>query len=284
MDTEIIWTLNDFSKLFHRIRNGNLLTDVDVSKYKFFGPKEILMLTEFFVVQNSKQINASLVVGEKNGWYFNAIDLIGFCNTNYENPVHQKQSSSTAIPIKRIDITTMNAYIDDALNFFSTYCIGKDTTILSIGISEIINNVNDHAKSAYDAYIFSQYYPKIRQIKFAMSDLGVGIPETVNTYFSSKNESRLKNGDALRWAVQYGKTSQSQFYNKGYGLANVISNLKGVGTLEIYSNDVACRLRNNYLSYFQNPIPNFIGTLIEINIDIDNLEQADETILEEFTF
>ena len=128
MDTKIINTLNDFSKLFQRIKSGNLRADVDVSKYAFFNPKEILTLTQFFVVQNCHHIDAGLVIGDENGWYLEAIHITEFCNTNYKSPVHQKRSISTAIPIRRIDVGTMNAYIYDALNFFSQYCLGACRT------------------------------------------------------------------------------------------------------------------------------------------------------------
>ncbi len=285
MYTETINTLNDFSKLFQRIKRGELCADVDVSQYTFFNPKEILMLTQFFVVQNCHDVNAGLLIGEENGWYLEAIHITEFCNTNYKNPVHQKRSISTAIPIRRISVSTMNAYINDALNFFSQYCRGKDTTILDLGISEIINNVNDHARSAYGAYIFSQYYKATNQIKFAISDLGMGIPRTVNDFLQSQNQTLLSNIDALKWAVQLGKTTKSQSYNKGFGLDNIISNLREIGTLEIYSNDVCCQLRKNgNLRFCSNPIADFIGTLIEVNVDINDLELLDETILEDFSF
>ena len=57
-----------------------------------------------------------------------------------------KQSIKTAIPIKRIDTSTMNSYILDAQKFFTGFCNGKDISVLNICISEIINNVLHKAR------------------------------------------------------------------------------------------------------------------------------------------
>ncbi len=279
----LIDRIEDFSGLFKRIQLGNLDANVNVANYPFFNPKEILLLTEFFVVQNFNKIDATLIINEEIGWYITGIKLIDFCNTNFKIPHTQEQSISTAIPIMRIDVSKMDEYIHNALGFFSKYCNGKDIDILSICISEIINNVNDHSKSPHDAYIFSQYYPNVRQIKFAISDLGVGIPATVNSFLESKKQERLGDIDALKWALQKGKTVKSQLHNMGAGLDNIKTFLEGVGTLEIYTEDVYCKLfRNGKISFSRNPIVYFVGTLIEITIDVAKLDEKDETILDEF--
>lgn len=285
MRTLVINKFTDFDQLYLSIRNDELEADIDVSGYKFFNPKEILILTQYFVVQNKKNIDGCLIADNKNGWYFGGIKLEDFCNTNYHAPADQKQSFPTAIPIRRIDVSTMNAYIDHALKFFSGYCIGKDIAILSVCISEIINNVNDHSESEHDAYIFCQHYPKQNRIKFAISDLGVGIPKTVNDYLLLNGMTELKNVDALDWAIQKGKSAKSQKHNKGLGLYNIISFLKDTGTLEIYSENVYCSLDwFGNIRFKPNPIRNFKGTLISIDININTLEPFDETILEDYTF
>lgn len=285
METTFINDLEDFSLLYKRIIDNDLAVNVDVSGYHFFNPKEILMLTQFFVVQNDNGIDGTLICDNGNGWYFDNIKLVDFCNSNFKSPCNQKQSCSTAIPIKRIDVSTMGNYIQHALDFFSCFCVGKDTDILNICISEIINNVSDHSRSLYDSYIFSQYYPKQDKIKFAISDLGVGIPRTVNDFLISRGEAPLLNYHALDWAIQKGKTSQSRINNKGLGLYNVTSYLKNTGTLEIFSDDVWC-LMNKFgkLKLGSNPIKDFKGTLISVDINIKYLESEDETILDGFSF
>ena len=179
----------------------------------------------------------------------------------------------------------MNSYILDAQNFFTGFCNGKDISALNICISEIINNVYDHSRSKFDAYIFSQYYPEINKIKFAISDLGVGIPTTVNEFIKQKGNSPLSDFEAMEWAIQKGRSVKSQKYNIGAGLDTIVNILKGTGNLEIYSGNALLKSHpSGYLRYVKNPIKNFIGTLIEITIDITKLESVDETILDDYTF
>ena len=80
-------------------------------------------------------------------------------------------------------------------------------------------------------------------------------------------------------------TVKSKKHNAGIGLDNILSYLQDVGNIEIFTNDVYCSFDKNKQIYFGiNPISEFIGTLIEITINIHNLDPIDETILEDITF
>lgn len=278
-------TTPDFSLIFERIRTENLRADIDVSEFDYFYPKDILMLVQYFVIQNYHQINGSLLLGGDNDWYIQSINLIEFCNTNYKIPSHVKQTSKTAIPIKRVDTTTMNGYIFDAQTFFAKYCLGKDISALNICIAEIINNVSDHSRSEHNSFIFSQYYPKPKTIVFAISDLGVGIPETVNGYMRSIGTSELSDFKAVDWALQKGRSVKSKAHNMGAGFDNIINHIRGIGNIQIFTSGVYCQIDKDGDKYIgENPIRNFIGTIIEITIDTTQLEPIDETILDGFTF
>ncbi len=66
---------------------------------------------------------------------------------------------------------------------------------------------------------------------------------------------------------------------------NILNYLRDIGTIEIFSDDVLTTIYfNGKYTFTQNYIKNFIGTLIEITIYIDKLENLDETILDEFVF
>ena len=278
-------SFSDFSLLFERIRNGNLSANINIMEYGFLEPKDILMLTQYFVVQNFHDINGTLFISNENGWYIQQINLIGFCNTNYINPCPLKATIRTAIPIKRVGTSTMNSYIEDAQNFFAKFCFGKDISALNICISEIINNVSDHSRSQHDSFIFSQYYSQPRKIVFAISDLGVGIPKTVNEFMKAIAKDALTDFEAVAWAFQRGQSVKSKSHNAGAGLDNIISNLRGIGEIQIYTNNVYCKVFIDGSKRFQvNPIKNFIGTLIEITIFTNKLDKIDETILDVYSF
>ena len=179
----------------------------------------------------------------------------------------------------------MNEYIEDAQRFFAGYCQGKDISALNICLAEIINNVSDHARSQHDSFIFSQFYKRTSKIVFAISDLGVGIPQTVNDYMKSIGRAVLPDFEAVAWAFEKGKSVRSRAHNLGVGFDNIISNLHNIADIQIYTDNVFCTIDIKGNRQFSvNPISNFIGTLIEITIHTTKLDEKDETILEGYTF
>lgn len=110
-----------------------------------------------------------------------------------------------------------------------------------------------------------------------------GIIESQKLYHLSMDSDT--DFEAMEWAIQKGRSVKSQKYNIGAGLDTIVNILKGTGNLEIYSGNALLKSHpSGYLRYVKNPIKNFIGTLIEITIDITKLESVDETILDDYTF
>lgn len=286
MGTITINTFKDFSKIYRAINSNNFDNNIDISNYRFLEPKEILILTQYCVLLKNNNIDVNIHCNGEINWYIEAIRLKSFCNTNYNQPSSQGKNISTAIPIKRITVRSMNEYINDAKKFFSEFCNNKDISILEICISELINNVNDHSKSIIDSYIFSQYYHANNRIKFAMADLGIGIPKSVNDYLNSTSQELLSEIEAMKWATEKGKSAKSTVRNMGIGLDNVLSFLKATGsTIDIYSNSALCHMEEQgIITFDKNPISDFRGTLITITVFIEKLDEIDETILEDFTF
>lgn len=144
--------------------------------------------------------------------------------------------------------------------------------MLNLSIAELVNNVYDHAHSPIDAYVFCQYYQKTDIIKVAVSDLGKGIPKSVNQYKLDQGEGRLTDIECVKWALEENKTVKSMPYNAGKGLDTINHFVKtNKGSWKLFSGDVLMRgfpSRNNYES---NPIYNFTGTVIQINISVKNL-------------
>lgn len=276
---------HDYSNLFNVIRDESAEYEIDVTNIDFFLPKHILMLVKFFVVQNFLGKDSTLTANDKNGWYLEVIKLADFCNTNFKESRSLDRTILTAIPIKRIDTNNLNQYIREALSFFAKYCDGKDTSVLDICISELINNVSDHSESEYGSYIFSQYYSKGNKIMFAVSDLGIGISDSVNRYLANNGLETLSNIDAVKWSLVKGQSAKSRKHNAGLGMYNILNYLRDIGTIEIFSDDVLTTIYfNGKYTFTKNYIKNFIGTLIEITIYIDKMENLDETILDEFVF
>ena len=136
----------------------------------------------------------------------------------------------------------------------------------------MINNVKDHAQSPIDAYIFCQLYPRLNVIKVVVGDLGIGIPASVNTYLKSRNESILSDTKAIIWAVEQNTSTKTHPHNRGKGLNNLFEFIKfNRSIINIYSNMGILLATKDRTATFNNNITDFHGTIIQMEINIDNL-------------
>lgn len=272
----------DFYILYSIIEKNISNENITIFIEEFFlEPLDILILTQFVITQVQRNCTVKIDTNsDKIKKYLNAIDIVAFCKSNYIEPqTISVIDSYTAMPIRRVELSTMNTYIELTQKYFKNFCPNKDLDMLNLCLSELINNVYNHSFSKIGAYVFAQYYPKNNMIKIAVSDLGIGIPMSVNNYKKSTNEKILTNRECVSWALKENMTTKSIPQNKGKGLDNIKSFMKANNCFwKLYTQDV---LMNGYskIYYEANPISFFKGTIVQLNINIANLPQ--ETIIDE---
>ena len=269
---------SDFSKVFQLI-NSELAPDeeiiYDLKNFSFFEPIDILLFTMPVIYFKNRKVKQSYCRPSKNNTrsYLSDIGLFEFCKTNYQEPITiEGISSRSAMPLRRITPVTMNNYILRAQTYFSTHCPLKDLSFLNLTISELINNVKDHAQSPIDAYIFCQMYPRLNIIKVVVGDLGIGIPVSVNTYRESRKEPILSDTEAIIWAVEQNTSSKSHPHNRGKGLNNLLEFINyNRSIIKIYSNKGILLATKDRIVSSKSTIRDFQGTIIQMEINVDNL-------------
>jgi hypothetical protein len=281
-DTIILKNTSDFSQVYEMIRSHDFNKNISIDKLSFILPHHILMLVQYFILQKKDGIEGLLLGAPSTGGYLKAIHLVDFCNTNYKTPRHIP-GTSTAMPIMRIDITSLEDYKLHFESFLSAFCNGKDLSLVKLCIDELVNNVYDHSESEIDAFIFCQYYSMTNKFRFAISDIGIGIPEKINQYYP---DLKLTSTDALKHALEKGVSTKSRPYNRGYGLDNLLAILRGINAeAEIYSSDAYGKLNTKGTMYYSlNPIKHFKGTIVQITINVSMLQDKDEDIVNEFDY
>jgi anti-sigma regulatory factor (Ser/Thr protein kinase) len=239
----------------------------------FLEPLDVLILAQFIIRQKQRQcaisVNADVYILD----YLKAINIVDFCNFNYKEPTTIKSIESyTAMPICRVEESTMDNYIQSTQEYFITFCEGKDLGMLNLCLSELINNVYNHSHSAIGAYVFAQYYFKTNEIKLAVSDLGIGIPMSVNTYKKELGEKELSPRECVTWALKEDMTTKSIPRNMGKGLDNIKSFMKSNNcSWKLYTDGILMNAYPSANKYEVNPISFFKGTIAQLNIKIDNL-------------
>lgn len=97
-------------------------------------------------------------------------------------------------------------------------------TALISSIAELANNSHEHG-GIDKAYFCGQYYPKISQLSFAISNLGITINENV-----TNRKPDLPNEGCLDWIFKEGTTTRKDGTSGGQGLyelKKIVNNLKG---------------------------------------------------------
>lgn len=267
----------DYSKLFDIIRRDFSNQEIRVVlDLKFLTPFDVLILAQFFIHQLTQNCDIYLTVNDGEVLrYVKAIGLQDFCHKNFSESIEINEIQSfTAMPIKRLTRESMDYYINTTQTYFESICQGKDLGVLNIALAELINKVHDHAKSPIDSYVFCQYYPKNSEIIIAVSDLGIGIPYSVNSYMQRNGNPLISAEDTIKWALKFRKTTQSMPYNAGRGLDTISSFLqKNKENWYLYSDSVIMESSPHPNNFEENPVKNFKGTIIEISIKVSNLEE-----------
>jgi anti-sigma regulatory factor (Ser/Thr protein kinase) len=273
-----IQSTNDYFKLYSILEKE--LSDIRIKiiiEKTFLEPFEILILTLFIIKQKQRNCIISVSAPENILKYLKAIKIVDFCASNFKEPnTIEFLDSFTAMPIRRVEESTMNDYIQKTQGYFATFCKDKDLGMLNLSLSELINNVYNHSFSSLGAYVFAQYYDKSNIIKIAVADLGIGIPMSVNTFKKTLGEKELTSKECIVWALKEDMTTKSIPRNQGKGLDNIKSFMrKNKCSWKLFSENV---LMNGYPSsnnYEVNPISFFKGTVVQLNIKIDNLPQLE---------
>ena len=278
----------DFSHIYKLIAVGDISDEeiiYDLRNYSFFEPIDILLFTMSIIYFRNKNINQKYYPPKipKVQSYLTDMGLFEFYKTNYKEPsTIEVIQSRSAMPLRRITPITMNNYIYLAQSYFSQLCPSKDLSFLNVTISELINNVKDHSKSPIDAYIFCQYYPRLNTIKVVVGDLGIGIPVAVNSFRTSVGKPALNDIDAIKWAVDKNTSTKSQPHNRGKGLNNLVEFIQhNRSIMYIQSNSGVFIVGKDRTLPTKNNIDFFQGTIIQMEINIDNLP-ANDNIVEDF--
>jgi len=269
-----IATLRDYSQLFSFMdTDGPPMIFRIQLRMNHLDTVDILILTQLCIYFWQRGYGISLYANDGIIRYLQEIRHIYFVEQNlHKASAINHVESESAMPIRRVEKETMVDYIQSTQHFMQSICPDKDLTMLDLCISELINNVYDHAQSPIGAYVFAQFLASKNVISLAVSDLGIGIPSVVNGYLHSIGEKSLGSEDCLKWAIKENKTTRSIPNNMGKGLDIVHSFSKANGCKwGILSADAQLIGYPSGNRFYQNPIEHFKGTIVSLEIPVENL-------------
>ena len=186
-------------------------------------------------------------------------------------------------PIWRIEQKASNIYPSHVQSYFEKNNFkGKDLFELGTSLGELMNNVFDHSKSKIPGYTFTQFDTKRNELITSVCDFGIGIPKRINEYLKLNKQKAVSSIESIKMAIQYEFSTKSQPRNRGFGLDNVITNVKSLyGKILIVSGNAI---------YWHRSIDNveaiemsdhFPGCLIVIYLNTDKLRYKEKELSDE---
>lgn len=249
----------------------NLLIEVNL---RFIQPYQIVLLAclieEYSLAGipiNFKR-NASLA-----NEYLEYIRFFEYWEKNFNRNLFTRAKKNTTLALWKISQAMISAYADQSQKYYENlFFEGKDLSALHIALTEVFNNIYDHAQSAIEGFVLTQYYPHVQKINVAICDFGVGIPTKINSLWIKGKEKVLADEEALRVAFMNRVSTQTTPQNRGYGLANLLGNIRNTnGDLSVYSNKAMIHFTDKS-SYLTKDINSPLGgTLVKFSFDPNNL-------------
>lgn len=155
----------------------------------------------------------------------------------------------------------------------------NEFSAICVAIDEIFNNISDHSTERVGC-IFGQYYPKLEKIVIAVSDFGIGIPQSIRNKF----DLTQSDNELIEYALKEGVSTESVPQNRGAGLSNIMKTLtsNGVGEFTIISNCGIVFVKDNVIESSSSLKEAYPGTFFEISIDVSNEHLYDSDEVEDF--
>lgn len=171
-------------------------------------------------------------------------------------PMRVLQKARFSDPDPIVELIRRHVRLDDEVEEYLRICI-----------NEIVQNVEDHAKSPVGAVAAARFIFSKNQIRIAIVDRGKGIGTTVR----GKHPEISSNAQVLARVMEGGISAKSRPNNMGVGISNLCAIIQHQlkGRVFIVSEDSAVNRqpeRQDHWTHLDHPFP---GTAVFLNVPVD---------------
>jgi hypothetical protein len=255
----------------NRLNDSNVSSlCIDLGDCAFLEPFHLVSLAclieEYYI--NGVKIEFQLRENYGLNEYLSKLKFFNYWSTEIDRAQFRPAEIQTNLNIWKISDQMIDTYSNVSQKYFEdNFNSTHDFAPFSICLKELFNNINDHSQSGVSGFCISQYYPSQNKIKFAVCDLGMGIPTSVNNFLSLKGQDNIDDPSAIILAFEQAFSVQSIPQNRGAGL-DILKNISisNNGEILLISNSGYYKLKieninSSKLKY------RFGGTVIEVVLD-----------------
>jgi len=217
--------------------------EFDFQRLKFIPPVGIVTLAN--VIEYARIRGCQVTFGNCNPQAASVayLDDCGFFELYAGAPLrsHARRRNTTA-PFQRVFHADSHHWLEARFGHWLAGRLGlSPPAVASVqtGMKEIFNNIQDHSTLQIGC-THMQHFPNKNEVEIAVSDFGVGIPETMRRKFPGLDDEA-----AVHHASQLGVTAGTE-RNRGIGLDHLINVIVNTnrGQVRITSGhgELACRM------------------------------------------
>lgn len=221
---------------------------------------------------------------DNKAWsYLKNLKFLEYWNGDIDRCTLNPTDDTTALSLWQIKKDNIDFYAQEAKKYFTNhFLLEKELDPISICLGELFNNVYDHSQpnsttNLVNAYVLTQFYPRRHELAIAVSDFGIGLPNSIKNYLKSQGHLNVTDEEAINLAFRRGFTTKSRPHNLGLGLntlKSIVKKLEGRMTL-ITGNTVYYQKKSGEEIFKHIENRQFAGTTIAIFLDTKLLEEAE---------
>jgi len=222
----------------------------------------------------------------KSKHYLERMCLFKLLRVESDMTVTEHEPAGRFIPLTQvIDSEQLSQFITEMIPLL--HLSPRHAEPIKYVVSELIRNVIEHSLSENGAIVAAQYYKKSNTIRIGIADTGIGIRESINQSYNTKNDL-----EAIQLALTPGVTGTTRKeggteFNAGAGLFFIKSIAKVNKTFfVVYSGNTMYKLlkpRGKKMVLYADPLKDrhsiaadlsfWQGTIVGIDIDLDETEE-----------
>jgi hypothetical protein len=198
---------------------------LDLSRCTYLGPDAAAVLVACFIDAQHQGIKATVQLPRGNPRLDAFVQYSGLDHYLTGAP-RAAADPDIVIPVQ-VQTTSNFSDPDPIINLVARHATVRTETeeFLRICINEVIQNVEDHARSDVGCVTCARFLQNLGQVRVAIVDLGRGIGTSLKERYPEMTDT----ADALRRVIEGGYSAKSRPNNMGVG----ISNLAGIVVREL---------------------------------------------------
>ena len=259
-------TLEDIIKNFNKINNIKEEYEINIVLYKYVLPESLCLIVSLYKYKKYHGYNLCVKISGENSYaerldFHKQMDI-----TNKEN-FNRLDSTGKFIEITKFNSDNNVDLVNSMMRIFrDNMDIDREVLkCMNYCLFEVVDNVDNHAKSPIDGYLAAQRYPNKGELRLIFSDCGIGIKKSL-TEGKNKEYVGATEEEALNYCIK-------EFVTNGNGRGNGLYHTSRFiqcngGTLTIYSGGkkIVVRDQEKYVA----DIPYFNGTIVTLLINMNN--------------